>query len=52
MRIARHPTDVVFLTHLLLYMTVNLGMRTGFTTASFTFTGYVTHSTPCGALGH
>ena len=25
MRIVRHPTDVVFLTHLLLYLTVNLG---------------------------
>ena len=25
MRIVRHPTDVVFLTHLLLYSTVNLG---------------------------
>lgn len=28
MRIVRHPTDVVFLTHLLLYLTVNLGSAT------------------------
>ncbi|EME39470.1 hypothetical protein DOTSEDRAFT_75217 [Dothistroma septosporum NZE10] len=25
MRVVRHPTDVVFLTHIILYMTVNLG---------------------------
>ena len=45
MRIVRHPTDVVFLTHLLLYSTVNLGSAVYlFLPGKFTYWHGVAHA--------
>lgn len=42
-RIVRHPTDVVFLTHIILYMTVNVGSAI-FLFYSFTYLHGVVHA--------
>ncbi|KAK1813520.1 hypothetical protein LTR12_012089 [Friedmanniomyces endolithicus] len=44
MRIVRHPTDVVFLTHLLLYSTVNLGSAMYMMFYHFTYLHGVAHA--------